>query len=292
MKDFINSLNDRVKSPFYWAFIFSWIIVNWKIPILIFDFEHSGCSGNIIKCINENVSLYSLILYPLLGASIYIFLVGFIDVEITKFTEKMKSRKTEIKFSPDKVLSAEFVALKLKEIDEEKSMFKKTRESFDSITNLLKSENTKKQDTIENLERDKNQLAKTVEEYKNKIDYYNIRNDLSRNLAGDWSFEIRDDSSRPFKEERVIYFNTDYINTRRKDNNGQSYIKTIWSEVYNNKIRILGINQETFNWVYWELESIHKFSLSYEGYITMLNNGTENSPKLEVRITSQKRIPE
>src|SRR5688572_6778619 len=83
--DFLSELKDRFRRPFYWAFIFSWLIVNWRILIIIFSYENTDCQTGILNCIEEKhlLKITALVCYPLVGALIYTLLVPILDIGVS-----------------------------------------------------------------------------------------------------------------------------------------------------------------------------------------------------------------
>lgn len=71
-------LNERIISPFWGSFIFSWLIWNWKIPYLTLFVSQDKVDGNKIDYITENLlGTRNLILYPLISTAIMLAVIPF-----------------------------------------------------------------------------------------------------------------------------------------------------------------------------------------------------------------------
>lgn len=77
LKNFFSSIDDaaksRVNNPFYGAFIFSWLIFNWKI-ILILLFSKKNIYS-VIEDITNHLNANLLLYYPLLASLILLILI-------------------------------------------------------------------------------------------------------------------------------------------------------------------------------------------------------------------------
>lgn len=95
-----------MKSPFYWSFLFSWSIVNWKVFIIIFNPDRFPCENGIQEClatyINAKGAAIYLLWYPILGSFIYILLVPVLDLFASWFKERivMSIYYSQIKYNP------------------------------------------------------------------------------------------------------------------------------------------------------------------------------------------------
>ena len=81
LKKSLNSiLNDRLVSPLFGTFIFSWLIWNWKIIYLTLFISEKQIETNKIAFIVENYnSEYNLLIYPLVSTLMLLTIVPFIS---------------------------------------------------------------------------------------------------------------------------------------------------------------------------------------------------------------------
>lgn len=79
-----SNMSDRIKSPFYGAFVFSWLVFNWK-PILILVFSKKS-----IYVVIEEVSTYSDLhrqfFYPIASTLVLVFLMPVISALYSFFS--------------------------------------------------------------------------------------------------------------------------------------------------------------------------------------------------------------
>lgn len=201
MKDFINSfkahLYDRTKSPFLGAFIFYWLICNYKLVMIIFDNNMKiENKFELIKSLypQEKISILDIfdiyyyillgngLLVPLLITLAYILVLPFVSNFIHKLWLKHQDNLKEI-------------SSKQLHTDEE---FGELREDFMELQ--LKFNETFKSKNIELKEKDElivkkdttiSSLEKTISDYKNRekltIDEY--RDILSEEIAKNYENE-------------------------------------------------------------------------------------------------------
>jgi hypothetical protein len=112
MNEWWKALNDRMKSPFYWAFIFSWCVVNWRIILIILNPEGYGCKDmGIGDCISHHLDInnpYYLYTFwlPILGVGIYTLLVPLLDYLVAKIKMNIDNWYREnITYSKDRLVT-------------------------------------------------------------------------------------------------------------------------------------------------------------------------------------------
>lgn len=69
MKDIIEEIDSRIKSPFFGYFLFSSVAINWEQ--LFYLIVHNGTVSERIDHFNNGSDLWSLVLFPLILASAY-----------------------------------------------------------------------------------------------------------------------------------------------------------------------------------------------------------------------------
>ena len=101
----INSTKDeiekRLSNPFWWSFIISWIIVNWKIWYVTFFINETLILGNKIDYIlslyiPEWLAIFKLLILPLVMSAISIYIIPFISDEYLKQQKKNKEAEAQI----------------------------------------------------------------------------------------------------------------------------------------------------------------------------------------------------
>jgi hypothetical protein len=105
LKNFITPVSERVRSPFYGSFIVSWIIINWEVIYALIAYDKIIKGTNKIDFIVGHINLYTLngilnsLVYPILMASVYIFVVPIIDLFLFEYLEKNKQEKLNKKYN-------------------------------------------------------------------------------------------------------------------------------------------------------------------------------------------------
>jgi len=168
MKDIVNSfkahLYERTSSPLIGAFIFYWLIFNYKMVVVLFDDKlKSNEKFTNIDTIYQNDLFFNIplngVIYPIIVTLLYLLVFPFISNEIHKFWLKHQDKLKKIsnkQLHTDKEfgeLREDFMELQLK-----------FNETFKSMNEEISKKNTlisKKDETIANLE-------KTISEYKNR----------------------------------------------------------------------------------------------------------------------------
>ena len=140
INEFFQTLNERVKSTFYWGFIFSWLISNYKILLVIFFYNDCGCNEGQIKCIVANADICHCLIYPFIGAIIYAIIIPWIDVGVFWVRDKAQQWFLKIKYGDDKLIPVQRVKILEEQISELDGEHKKYLEFRDKCDNL-KSEN-------------------------------------------------------------------------------------------------------------------------------------------------------
>lgn len=151
-KKSVNSvLYERVSSPLFGAFIFSWCIYNWKIIYLTLFVSESKLTENKIDYITNNFfELKNLLWLPLLATAIIILIYPFLAVGAFYVTSKFKQWKIGIRNDIEKKQT-----LTIAESIELRSEIRKQEDNFD---NLLK-------DKIQEIET----LKANINEYEKQL---------------------------------------------------------------------------------------------------------------------------
>jgi hypothetical protein len=78
LETLFSTANQRIKSPFFGSFIFSWILINWK-PIFYFSFSNEQISVKIKNIEASYEFIQNSLLYPLLFTFIYVVVLPYIN---------------------------------------------------------------------------------------------------------------------------------------------------------------------------------------------------------------------
>lgn len=102
LKEIIKSTSfvftDRINSPMYGAWFFSWFTINWRIWYYTFFVSHNDKTINKVDYIwNNYINIWSAFLLPLLSTAIIIFLLPYVSNKILKITLNHKKKAKEIK---------------------------------------------------------------------------------------------------------------------------------------------------------------------------------------------------
>ncbi len=80
INDFFKDLAERFRSPLFSSFIISWIVINWRIPIVLLMYSHEEIKnefndGSIIKFIKGQADYFNFLLLPFISSLVYIFIL-------------------------------------------------------------------------------------------------------------------------------------------------------------------------------------------------------------------------
>lgn len=102
MNDFRKSISaimhDRLSSPLFGAFFFSWIVINWKIIFVIFltTSEELGVP-KFIYIENELLNILDSLVYPLISTAFILTLYSWLSVEVYRLYLTFKTKKLNYK---------------------------------------------------------------------------------------------------------------------------------------------------------------------------------------------------
>lgn len=190
ISELIAAFKERIKRPFYWAFIFSWLVVNWRILIIIFAYDNTLCKDGIINCIeSQHLTYKKMICFPLLGAGIYTLIFPFFDIAVTYVSEVFfKGLILKIRFSKRAPYSG--VEMKLKEdkiskLETQLNHMQEVRNNLDSAQKQLEYANNSLQQKEAIL---KESLAIFDESY----------------FMGDWNVRLKKTNSDPLSSNQLF----------------------------------------------------------------------------------------
>ena len=163
LETLFSTANQRIKSPFFGSFIFSWIIINWK-PIFYFLFSDDKISLKI-KNIEESYEfIQNSILYPLLLSFIYVVVFPYINQFIHWLTIKAENSKRieHHKLKIEQIKNSYEIAEGEKRLEDIISGNYDISQLNDKIS-MLEKENVRLNKTIKNKD-------KTISDYGEKLD--------------------------------------------------------------------------------------------------------------------------
>jgi hypothetical protein len=92
-QSFKGAIEERISSPLISSFSISWLIVNFKVVLFIFNSEDLNTKIGWLNFYFNTSSLWSLIYIPLITSAIYIFIYPYIANKIAEF---LTNRKLEL----------------------------------------------------------------------------------------------------------------------------------------------------------------------------------------------------
>jgi hypothetical protein len=145
-----STANQRIKSPFFGSFVFSWILVNWK-PITYFIFSNDKVSVKIEKIEKSYEFIQNALFSPLLLSFIYVVCFPYVNGFIYKLTLKAdkSKRKEEHSLKIDQIDKSITLAGKEKSLEDKRSGNKDVSQLNEKI-DLLNKDNERLKETIQN----------------------------------------------------------------------------------------------------------------------------------------------
>ncbi|MBL7811945.1 MAG: hypothetical protein JNL57_06940 [Bacteroidetes bacterium] len=189
--EFLNSLRDRVKRPFYGAFIFSWCIVNWRLFLVVFSYDNTNCSGGIIQCIELSgyLKMKYMLCYPLIVTFIYSVVVPFLDLLKSYFDMKViRNIYLRIKYGKN----IKYTGLDIKLKDEIIVGLESRIESLNYIKELNKQ-------LLEKQEEDRKKIGELNNLLQPKFDFFN-----PESFVGAWQFYGKVDPNSTFSDPSLL----------------------------------------------------------------------------------------
>lgn len=177
MDDLIKSIKaalyDRLGNPFFGSFIFSWLVINWQIPYILFIDDDSLSLLERVKTIeNNHISPLTLFITPFLFSLFYVFAYPYFTSLVLKSTTKFRNRHSEIvdQESAKRVLSIE-ESLK---INQEMLKVKKENEDlFEQKNNLIEDLNMENKKIVQEIDTFKREIEKLNKQIQQKDDLIN-----------------------------------------------------------------------------------------------------------------------
>jgi hypothetical protein len=227
LETLFSTANQRIKSPFFGSFIFSWILINWK-PIFYFSFSDDKISVKIKNIEASYEFIQNSLLYPLLLSFIYVVFFPYINQFIHWLTTKAESSKREEyhRLKIEQIRNSQTLAEEEKNLEDIRSGNRDISQLNERI-NLLIKDNERLKETIQN--RDEaisdfgEQLDKvTNEKQKQEIHFSKNKLKLSQNINNletnlDFNLFKRSKYFLEFKDIfKSIFDNKDLSNFNKK----------------------------------------------------------------------------
>lgn len=160
-KSINNILNERISSPLFGAFLFSWIVWNWKIIYLTLFIADSKIVGNKIEYILLNYSNNNhQIWYPIYSTFFLLLIYPFISTGAFWVSIKFSKWRSNIKNSEEKkqLLSIEQSLELREEIRNQEEKFDRLLKTKTEEIALLKIENENYREQLKSLNQNVSEL--------------------------------------------------------------------------------------------------------------------------------------
>lgn len=150
LETFFSNIRQRIKSPFFGSFIFSWIIINWK-PISYFIYSKDKMLHKIIVIESSYENLGNALWRPLFLSLFYVIISPYVNQVINKLisTAAKNKRNEEHKIKMDQIDNAHELAIKEKELENILSGNRDISQLNEKIQSL-NQENLNLKDTLQN----------------------------------------------------------------------------------------------------------------------------------------------
>lgn len=165
IQDFFKHIGERLRNPFLFSYLISWLIVNYKVVVGLFFYKLNDYES-YINLIEKETSWKTNFLYPVIGAFIYTILIPLLKREIILFhtwiNQGQEKRTLNILkegyISTDKYLrlrdSYKQSQAKLVEVIDDESKFLKQRNDLNEQVTNLRTELIQSNDKLNTLEKE------------------------------------------------------------------------------------------------------------------------------------------
>lgn len=206
-------IHERMVSPVFGTFLFSWVGINWKVVLIIIS--TSLVTTEKISAIESLLILKNAILFPLISTLVLVVAYPWISIGGFYIWEAAKKKKRDIfnSFDGQTVLTLnQSIALRLemKGIENQyKELFRDKKEIEESYQKIVADNNKENNELAEELEKSKT----TISSLESKLNGLNKKLDpkkkkilLTLNDAGDNSLTISDIVvGTNLKENDILY---------------------------------------------------------------------------------------
>lgn len=268
LSEFVKNLRERLASPFFFSFIVSWILFNWKITVALLWYNPTlyPNEGDLIRFVESNTSNWQSIWFPLIGAFVYTGLFRNLISALVEFTMKwggdlnLKISKGS-KVSMEKFLTYRDMYLQTnKELeniirDEKKTIEEAERQRQKNAQ--LEGQNVSLQGEILKVKSDNDELKKELTSFRHdaahfKKEYetlnrYFLDNEVllatykdRKSINGTWKFRY-DNKFRDVHYEETYYIMDGIVYTRSDSGTTESSFEIAYyfNDVINKKLLLI-----------------------------------------------------
>jgi hypothetical protein len=247
-----STAKQRIKSPFFGSFIFSWLIFNWK-PIFYFLFSDEKISMKIEKIENSFEFIQNSLLYPLFLSFIYVLVFPYINQFIHWLTIKAENSKREEyhRLKIEQIRNSQILAEEEKNLEDIRSGNRDVSQLNERI-NLLIKDNERLKETIQN----KN---KTISDFGEQLD--KVINEKQH-----YAIELSKFNQELSKQSYVSKINLDFLTFKKSEY--FIYFTDIFKSIFDNK-DLTNFNKEVVDYYFknkiLEIDEQGRYQLTKKG---------------------------
>jgi hypothetical protein len=174
LETLFSTANQRIKSPFFGSFIFSWLIFNWK-PIFYFLFSDDKIKDRISLIENQYENLGNLTYKPLILGLMYVIAFPYVNQFIHWLTTKAESSKREEhhRLKIEQIRNSQILAEEEKNLEDIRSGNRDISQLNEKI-NLLIKDNERLKETIQNKDEAISDFGEQLDKVTNEKQNYAI----------------------------------------------------------------------------------------------------------------------
>ncbi len=197
---FYKELKGRLSAPFFSSFIFSWLIINWKIPVslVFYDLNELKIDGYIsyIDMVQKMYSFFYFFLLPIIFALAYCFLYPILKnlILIAQTYFDSKGVSIALNVSKDEKISIQ----KYYELKEEIKNKNLQLQEMINEESFYHQENIELKKQLENLKIEVNEAGRLLKVWQESQN--------ANRLNGRWEIEYKDEYSKhdiTFKSNKI-----------------------------------------------------------------------------------------
>lgn len=199
VRDTVDEVSNRLKSPFFYSYLISWLLVNWKVSLYLLwpkkIFE--PINGDGFEFIRSEITILSF-LYPIGGAILYTLLAPLVRNAVNAFNVYMNKKGSEWVFKISKDASVSF------------DKYLKLRAALKNRTKALSDALNQEEDLFNQLEDVKTRLVQ-VESKNSELE--NRKTELEQNqremtdatfIDGLWKLTYTDEFNKVLKGMEIL----------------------------------------------------------------------------------------
>lgn len=253
-------LYERATSPFWGAFIASWVAWNWQLVYFTLFVSSDKVELSKLEYLKANlpIDIWNLIAYPLLISFALIAIVPLLSNGAYWISLNYRNWKVN-----QKIKIENKIPLTVEESIKIRSLILQQEERFKTLTSEKDSRILKLNENNINLEKKLKELQielgekkKEIDVYKSDIEKHKRRNKFNKPFSGDWFYELSNGEKRVFRiyNEDRLEFEDDHTKykmypLRRYDNS--QFLVLLYPETFHKdqdfKIRLIDIRRSKEN---------------------------------------------